>query len=200
MADTVTIPPITITGTYTSKRDLTFFIAATGVGGALEPFDYNLIVEYDGQEYDVYVLDKPDAAGRLQVPGVNLPRNKGSLVISARHGGWSTTLQERYNIMPFVIGRCHYSLAVHGRLLFNVTPEVAAGGSTSTAQADGTTKSDPTVGVTGTVSVAPGGVGGSVSGSVTRPGDTSSTTRTGTEVTNVTSVRELKVEQIAVRK
>ncbi len=196
----ITIPTVTIVGTQTDKRDLGFFFSGTSSGGALSRFKFQLTVEYDGQEYDVYPMDTPDAMGRVQMKGIALPRTKGTLLISGLYQGWSSELQQRFNIDLLVIGRCVYSLNVHGKLLFNVTAVVITGGSTGEAQADATTTSDYTYGFTGTASAAPGGVGGSASTTVTQPGNSATRTKTGTESTNVTSVKELNVAQIATPK
>lgn len=200
MSGTITIPTVTIRSPLTTKKDLGFFIAGASIGGALAPFDYQMVVEWEGEEYDMHVMPKPDPMGRVQMSGIALPRKNGTILISGLYRNWNSELQAQFNISPLVIGRCVYNIAVHGKLLFNITPETVTSGSTSDANASGVTKSDPTYGASATGSYAPGGVGGSVTGSVTKPGDATTTTRTGTAVTNVTSVSALKVEQIAAPK
>lgn len=195
-----TIPTVTIVGAPTDKRDLGFFFSGTASGGVLSNFSFQLTVECDGVEFDVYPMDTPDGMGRVQMKGVDLPRAKGTIVVSGLYKGWNTDLQRRFNIDPFVFGRCVYSLNVHGKLLFNVNAIVIVGGSTGEAQADAATTSDFTYGFTGTAGFAPGGIGGSASTTVTQPGNSATRTRTGSETTNVTSVKELNLAQIATPK
>jgi hypothetical protein len=195
MAGTITLPTVTIVAGWVAK-DLMFVLNSPAVTGPLASYFWHLIVEHNGTDMYEDPLDPPDAHGRIRAAGKDLNPHGGVLILSGLYQG-QFNLQDG-SVNPLISGRCPYTTRIHGNLLvFKVNPVIGQAGSTAVAGGDATARSDATLGTTGTLSYAPGGIGGSVAGTVTQPGDVRTRTDTQTTTRNITSVTGLLVEQVA---
>ena len=196
MGNTIVLPTITIVSGWVPK-DLMFIIAGPPLTGPLARYDLHLVVlGSDGQTVYEDPLGSPDGYCRIFAPGKYLNPRGGDLIVSGLYQGSFDLSNDRVN--PAINGWCRYNTNMSGRyLMFRVDPVTAQAGSDTTTNANATAVSDPGFSGTGNITIAPGGVGGGVSGGVTQPGDVHTRTDTDAHSLNVTSVTRLEVTQIA---
>lgn len=190
-----TTEPSIIVGVFSEwhLRQIIFLFQGPIFAVSLSRYDFNLMMQdHTGESVYEDPIGSADANGRLDAGKRSINYAGGRLTLSGLRQG------EGGYLGAAIQGSARYSRHVHGPLLFNVNV-VAVSGASHTEQASQTHQtSQPSRSISSTGGFSPGGIGGSLQGTRTWPGNVDANGRSQGDTMSDLVATELQLVQIGV--